>query len=194
MINLFDIILYFISYLLGSIPFGYIIAKYISGHDIRKHGSGNIGATNITRVHGKKIGILTLFLDTSKAFIALSLVDKLGGNVELAAIICILGHIFPIWLNFNGGKGVATILGALLFIDPFLALIFIISWSTIFFIGKTASIASIFSVIIILLVSNYIDLERNILYMIIAMLVITIFTHRENIYRIIYKQELKIRL
>src|SRR3954471_2258502 len=103
------------AYLLGSVPTGYILG-YFSGIDVRKAGSGNVGATNVARVAGKKVGILTLIGDAAKGFLPVLLARRLGFDptvLGLAALAAFLGHLYPVFLNFRGGKGVATALGAL---------------------------------------------------------------------------------
>jgi glycerol-3-phosphate acyltransferase PlsY len=107
-----------LGYLLGSIPFGYLLVRATGGGDIRFKGSGNIGATNVARTSGWSVGIATLLLDAAKGFLAARLTEHFsGGNVRFmmyAGLAAILGHIFPVWLRFEGGKGVATALGVFL--------------------------------------------------------------------------------
>jgi glycerol-3-phosphate acyltransferase PlsY len=114
------------AYFLGSIPFGLILAKLFAGSDIRKSGSGNIGATNVARVAGPAAGILTLVLDTAKGAAAVWLAGRLTDQdstaMTLAAVVALLGHCFPVWLKLKGGKGVATALGVFLMLAPLAAL------------------------------------------------------------------------
>ena len=114
------------AYILGSIPFGLILAKLFAGSDIRNAGSGNIGATNVARVAGPAAGILTLFLDAAKGsaavWLAARLTDQNSTAMTLAAVAALLGHCFPVWLKFKGGKGVATALGVFLMLAPMAAL------------------------------------------------------------------------
>ena len=114
------------SYLLGSIPFGLILAKLFAGSDIRKSGSGNIGATNVARVVGPAAGILTLLLDVAKGAAAVWLAGRFSEQnstaLMLAGVFALLGHCFPVWLGFNGGKGVAAALGVFLMLSPMAAL------------------------------------------------------------------------
>lgn len=117
---LFEILLIFFAYLLGSVPTGYILG-YLSGVDVRKAGSGNVGATNVARVAGKKLGLLTLIGDAAKGIIPVCLARTLGMGVDIAALAALaafLGHLYPVFLKFRGGKGVATALGALLVLAP----------------------------------------------------------------------------
>ena len=110
------------AYLIGGIPFGLIVARLIRGVDIREEGSGNIGATNVLRTAGTTAGILTLLLDASKAWFAVWLADRLsGGNVawmSAAALTVLVGHAFPVWLKFKGGKAVASFIGAFAYLTP----------------------------------------------------------------------------
>src|SRR5215475_4910310 len=114
------------AYLLGSIPFGLILAKILGGKDVRKSGSGNIGATNVTRVAGPAAGILTLLLDAAKGAAAVWLTGRFSeqsaATIMLAGIAALVGHCFPVWLKFKGGKGVATALGVFLALAPLAAL------------------------------------------------------------------------
>ena len=152
--NFHTSLFFVISYLIGSIPFGYLIYKFKNNDDIRKHGSGNIGATNVNRLIGKKFGLLTLFFDFFKTFFVSLNVAYFYGN-ELG-IICgffsILGHIFPIWLKFKGGKGVASFIGLLSIISWPLALVFCVIWLFIVklfkFSAAGALIAILFNIII----------------------------------------------
>jgi acyl phosphate:glycerol-3-phosphate acyltransferase len=106
------------AYLLGSVPFGYLIVRLAGRGDIRARGSGNIGATNVTREAGAVSGLLTLLLDAGKGFLAVAIAGRMsGGNIRwmmLAALLAILGHMFPVWLRFHGGRGVATAAGVFL--------------------------------------------------------------------------------
>ncbi len=143
--------LYFlICYFIGSIPFGYIFYKIIKKDDIRNHGSGNIGATNVNRLIGKKFGILTLILDFFKTFFPCLVMHKYFGTEVgvMSGFFTILGHIFPIWLKFKGGKGVASYMGFMLVTSWPLFILFTISWLTIVKILKYSSLAAIFSVLI----------------------------------------------
>ena len=137
------------AYLLGSIPFGFLIARS-HGIDIRKHGSGNIGATNTFRVLGKKWGLLVFILDAAKGCFAVLLAQWfLGHHVSdilkiVIGICAIAGHTFPLWLSFRGGKGVATTLGVFLNIIPVPTLIAVLIWFIVFLLTRIISVASIF--------------------------------------------------
>jgi acyl phosphate:glycerol-3-phosphate acyltransferase len=114
------------GYLIGSIPFGLLLVKILGGKDVRQHGSGNIGATNVSRVAGPLAGVLTLLLDLAKGFAAVWLAQRFTGHAAapmmLAGVAALLGHCFPAWLKFKGGKGVATALGVFIGLCPFAAL------------------------------------------------------------------------
>ena len=148
--NFHTSIFFLMSYLVGSIPFGYLIYKFKNGDDIRKYGSGNIGATNVNRLMGKKLGIITLLFDFFKTFVVTIYITYLFGN-ELG-VVCgffsILGHIFPIWLKFKGGKGVASFLGLLSIISWPLTLIFCFFWLITVKIFKFSAIGAIVAIIL----------------------------------------------
>ena len=148
--NFFTIKLILVSYLIGSIPFGFIIFKLSKKDDIRKHGSGNIGATNVNRLLGKKLGAITLILDVLKSSLITFFIYKLYG-LDLGSIcgfFSVIGHIFPIWLKFKGGKGVASFLGFLSIVSWTLALGFIISWLISVKLFKYSGIGAIISIIL----------------------------------------------
>ena len=133
-----------ISYLMGSIPFGYILTKIFLKKDIREIGSGNIGATNALRTGNKSIGYFTLALDILKAIIPVIYVKIFYQDFLYIASLCaFLGHVFPIWLKFKGGKGVATYVGILFAINLYFGIIFSICWFVTFFISKFSSLASL---------------------------------------------------
>jgi glycerol-3-phosphate acyltransferase PlsY len=184
----------FYSYLLGSIPFGLILAKFFLNKDLRDVGSGNIGATNILRTGKKFLSILTLFLDSLKGYVAISITYKyLPEYIYLSALLCFLGHIFPIWLKFNGGKGIAVFLGIIFALSINFGIIFIVTWVIVFVLTRYASVSSLVSTGIIFLYSIYQEIFfESIFYFIIF--VIVIYTHRENIARLKNKTENKINL
>ena len=133
-----------ISYIMGSIPFGFILTKIFLKKDIREIGSGNIGATNALRTGNKAIGYSTLILDILKAIVPVIYVKIFYQDFLYIASLCaFLGHVFPIWLKFKGGKGVATYLGILFSINFYFGIIFMISWFIAFFISKFSSLSSL---------------------------------------------------
>ena len=132
------------SYLMGSIPFGFILTKIFLKKDIREIGSGNIGATNALRTGNKLVGYSTLILDIVKAIIPVIYVKmNYPELIYIASLCAFLGHVFPIWLKFKGGKGVATYVGILFSINILLGLIFVVSWSLVFLIFRYSSLSSI---------------------------------------------------
>ena len=188
------LIVFISSYVLGSIPFGLILTKIFIKKDIRKIGSKNIGATNVLRTGNKSIAILTLLLDILKGSAAVLITEVYFPNlIFLSGLAAFLGHIFPVWLKFNGGKGVATYLGILLILSLKLGLIFCLSWVLIAFITKYSSLSSIISSLIIFIISfSEINFELN-SYLFITF-VIVLYTHRQNIIRLKNKTEDKIKL
>ena len=190
-INLITVIIY--SYLLGSIPFGLLITKLFLKEDIRKVGSGNIGATNVLRTGKKILAASTLFLDVFKGFLSVYLTSKYFSEfVYLSGLICFLGHVFPVWLKFKGGKGIATYLGIILALSFKLALVFGVSWLVILYATKYSSLSSIIgslNVFLFAFLSTSISLD----FFYFTFLMIIIFTHRENIVRLKDKTEDKIR-
>ena len=182
------------SYLMGSIPFGFILTKIFLKKDIREIGSGNIGATNALRTGNKALGYSTLVLDILKAIVPVIYVKIFYQDFLYIASLCaFLGHVFPIWLKFKGGKGVATYLGILFAINFYLGVIFIISWFITFFISKFSSLSSLVgsaSIPIYLLILTQFD--QGIFFTI--MFVLIFFTHRENIKRLKNKEETKTKI
>jgi len=182
------------SYLMGSIPFGYILTKIFLKKDIREIGSGNIGATNALRTGNKPIGYLTLTLDVLKAVIPVLFIKiNYPDLIHVSALSLFIGHVFPIWMKFKGGKGVATYVGILFCLNLNLGVLFIFSWLIIFFISKYSSLGSILSSLIIPIFiffnSNY-EIE----YFFIIMFVFILYTHRENVKRLINKEESKTKI
>ena len=182
------------SYLMGSIPFGLILTKLFLNKDIREIGSGNIGATNALRTGNKLIGYSTLIFDIAKAIIPVIYVKfNYPDLIYIASLCAFLGHVFPIWLKFKGGKGVATYVGILFSINIILGLVFVSSWVFIFLLSKYSSLSSI---IASLLVPIYIlitgQINDTIFFAI--MFILIFFTHRENIKRLKNKEESKTKI
>ena len=189
-VNFIIVALY--SYLLGSIPFGLIFTKIFLKKDIRKIGSGNIGATNVLRTGKKYLAILTLFFDSLKGYIAVFITLDFFQTLYLySAFFCLLGHIFSIWLKFNGGKGIATFLGIMFVFSFDYFIIFILTWLILIVIFKYSSLSSICSVLSVT-IYDYFFVEKNILLFLIVSFVIIIYTHKNNLYRLINKKEPKI--
>ena len=181
-------------YLLGSIPFGFILTKFFLKKDIRNIGSGNIGATNALRAGNKLIGYATLFFDIIKAVIPVIYIKiNFPDFIYIASLCAFLGHVFPIWLKFKGGKGVATYVGILFAVNIPFGLIFIISWLITFGLSKFSSLSSLvasISIPIYLLILAQFD---QVIFFTI-MFVLIFFTHRENIKRLRNKEETKTKI
>ena len=191
-----SIIFYFLfillSYLLGSVPFGYLFSKYVSKIDIREIGSGNIGTTNVLRTGNKLTAILTLFFDTLKGFIPVWMSLQFSSVLFIyVAIFTLLGHMYPIWLKFKGGKGVATFLGLIFAISIYSGFLFILSWITIALIFKKSSVSSLSAT---LFSSLYIVFNSNLLLLLIIMLGLITIKHKENIVRIYKNTEPNIKI
>ncbi len=183
-----------VSYLIGSIPFGFLLTKIFLNKDIRNIGSGNIGATNVLRIGNKKIGFSTLILDILKAAITIIFVKFNYSEFIFISSLCVfLGHVFPIWLKFKGGKGIATYVGILFSINLTYGLIFITIWLIVFFIFKYSSLSSIIASLSIPLYL-FIFLNSLNLFFFLIMLILIFFTHRENIKRLINKEESKTKI
>jgi len=182
------------SYLMGSIPFGFILTKIFLKKDIREIGSGNIGATNALRTGNKLVGYSTLILDIVKAIIPVIYVKmNYPELIYIASLCAFLGHVFPIWLKFNGGKGVATYVGILFSINILFGLIFVISWGVIFLISRYSSLSSIIGSLSVPLYL-FITTEKSSVIFFITMFVLIFFTHRENIIRLKNKEESKTKI
>jgi len=183
-----------ISYLMGSIPFGLILTKIFLKKDIREIGSGNIGATNALRTGNKFIGYSTLILDIIKAVIPVLYVKiNFPDLIYLTALCAFLGHVFPVWLKFKGGKGVATYVGILCSMNIMFGIVFGICWLVTFFISKFSSLASLigsFSVPVYLFLFE--STENKLFFGI--MFILIFYTHRENIKRLINKEENKTKI
>ena len=182
-----------ISYLLGSIPFGFLLTKIILKKDIREIGSGNIGATNVLRTGNKIIGYSTLILDILKAVIPILFIKiQFPEFIFISSLAVFLGHVFPIWLKFNGGKGVATYVGILFCINYVLGFFFIVTWLIVFFISKYSSLSSLLASLIIPIYYFFIDTENY--YFFIIMFILIFYTHRENIKRLKNNTESKTKI
>tara|TARA_B100000029_G_scaffold368053_1_gene361536 strand:- start:244 stop:855 length:612 start_codon:yes stop_codon:yes gene_type:complete len=194
------------SYLSGSIPFGLILGKIFGNIDIRKIGSGNIGATNVLRTGNKFLAIFTLLLDVLKGYLPVIVTLKYFPEfLHLSCIIVFLGHIFPIWLKFRGGKGVATYLGILFALSFQLSFLFIFTWIAVSLIFKYSSLSSMFSSLTVLVVSLVKEtalqsinpnmfIDENLRLLLFVLFILIIFTHRKNISNLKSKKEQKIKI
>jgi len=194
------------SYFCGSIPFGLILTKAFSGKDIRSIGSGNIGATNVLRTGNKYLAFSTLILDILKGYFAVIITQQYFLElIQLSALLVFLGHLFPIWLKFKGGKGVATFLGILFALSYSLTLLFILTWITVALIFKYSSLSSIFASITVFVISFIkenvikafdpnISNVSDIKLLLFIFLILIIYTHKNNISNLINRTEHKIKL
>ena len=191
----FEIFLVFLlSYISGSIPFGLILTKLFLNQDIRDIGSKNIGATNVLRTGNKFIAALTLFLDISKGAVPVLITNYFFPNlIFLSGLMAFLGHIFPVWIKFKGGKGIATYLGIIFALSLKLGIFFCISWILIAAITKYSSLSSIVASLTVFLISFWENNFELNLYLFITFVII-LYTHRQNIIRIKNKTEDKIKL
>lgn len=181
-----EILLVAFAYLLGSVPTGYILG-HLSGIDVRKAGSGNVGATNVARVAGKKLGALTLIGDAAKGFIPVCLARALGmddGAMALAALAAFLGHLYPVFLRFHGGKGVATALGALAALAPAATGVLLLVFLIVVAASRIVSLASMIAACAAPLVVWLLDYPPVIAGLAAAMALYIIWRHRENVRRL----------
>lgn len=195
------------SYLIGSIPFGYIMMRFFAKKDIRTIGSGNIGATNVIRSGNKILGIITWLLDSTKGLFFVIFVDKTIINryiytefrtelILLIGFFAILGHVFSIFMKFKGGKGVATSSSIYLYINLYVGLSFFICWILVFLKTRVSSLSAICAFLASLCFSISLKIYSLIptshIVFFISVTILIIFTHRSNIVRLILNNELKI--
>jgi len=187
------LIISILSYLMGSVPFGFILTKVFLKKDIRDIGSGNIGATNALRAGNKSLGYGTLFLDIIKAIIPVVYVKLNYQDYIFIASLCVfLGHIFPIWLKFKGGKGVATYVGILFSINLTIGFVFIGVWLFTFLISKYSSLSSLFGSLSIPIYLFFFTNQNLVFFSI--MFTLILYTHRENVKRLKNKEESKTKI
>jgi glycerol-3-phosphate acyltransferase PlsY len=204
MIELQDVILVILAYLIGSIPSSVWIGKRFYGTDVREHGSKNAGATNTLRTLGKKAGVIVLLLDILKGWMAVSLVclstyhsgSSTRVHLEVAmAIAAIIGHIFPIYAGFRGGKGVATTMGIIMGISPIIALLCIVVFALVLIVSHYVSLASIIAVVSFpIWIVLYKTTHPWLLAFSVLLPVMVIITHRKNVFRLLRKEESVMRL
>jgi len=200
------------SYLSGSIPFGLILTKIFGGQDIRNIGSGNIGATNVLRTGNKFLAALTLLLDILKGYIPVIIAQQyFPGLIQLSCLLAFLGHVFPVWLKFKGGKGVATYLGILLALSIQLGLLFMFTWLTVSLIFKYSSVSSMFASLTVFAIYTMREIAGPIFkrmsdqtfqtheiaslsLLLFIFFILIIFTHKKNISNLKNKTEHKIKI
>jgi acyl phosphate:glycerol-3-phosphate acyltransferase len=181
------------GYLLGSIPFGLVLTKMAGLGDLRSIGSGNIGATNVLRTGNKKLAAATLLLDALKATAAALIAHAVfGHNAALfGGFAAFIGHLFPVWLGFKGGKGVATYIGTLLGVAPLMVLVFAVAWLSVAFITRYSSLSALVATLVIPVVLWILGVEEAAVVTAV-MTVITYWRHKQNIERLIAGTESKI--
>ena len=202
-----DIFLVFLfSYVSGSIPFGLLLTKIFRNQDIRKIGSGNIGATNVLRTGNKFLAAVTLVLDILKGYLPVIITIRYFPDlIYLSCLITFLGHIFPAWLNFKGGKGVATYLGILFALSLELGLLFIFTWVVVTLIFRYSSISSMFASLTIFItmliketalqsINSKDDLGEGLILILFIFFILIIFTHRKNVSNLKNNTEEKIKI
>ena len=200
------------SYLSGSIPFGLILTKVFTNQDIRNTGSGNIGATNVLRTGNKFLAALTLALDILKGYIPVIIAQQyFPGLIQLSCLLAFLGHVFPVWLKFKGGKGVATYLGILLALSIQLGLLFMFTWLVVSLIFKYSSVSSMFASLTVFVIYTMREIAEPIFkimsdqtfktheiaslsLLLFIFFILIIFTHRKNISNLKNKTENKIKI
>ena len=191
-VELFLIIL--VSYLFGSIPFGLLLTKIFLKKDIREIGSGNIGATNVLRAGNKILGYSTLVFDILKAVLPILYIKFfMSDYLYISALSIFIGHVFPIWLKFKGGKGVASYLGILCCLDIFTALIFGAVWISVFILFKFSSLSSLLASLTIPIFHFFYNSNSD-YYFYFMMFILIFFTHRENIKRLRNNTESKSKI
>ena len=197
-IPLSDVLLLLLAYLLGSIPFSLVVAYAAGAGDIRKQGSGNPGATNVARIAGKKAGVLAFLLDAGKGVLAVVLANRYGSAPPVALLAggaAVIGHIFPVWLRFRGGKGVATTFAVLATLEYRVALVAMAIWLIIFMVGRISSLAAIFTMIATPGVAlSFADKKGYALvYLTLFLAGLIILRHRENIRRLLAGEEKRLQ-
>ena len=195
-----------LSYFCGSIPFGLLLSKIFTNVDIRKIGSGNIGATNVLRTGNKYLALATLSLDILKGYFPVVITSHYFPElIHLSCLLVFLGHIYPIWLKFKGGKGVATYLGILFALSLLLSLLFIFTWIVVSLIFKYSSLSSIFASFTVFVISSIkttalkainvkVNFDEDINLVLFVFFILIVFTHRKNILNLKNKKENKIKI
>jgi glycerol-3-phosphate acyltransferase PlsY len=182
-----------IGYLLGSIPFGLVLTRFAGLGDVRSIGSGNIGATNVLRTGNKKLAAATLLLDALKGTAAVLIANALFGFEAslVAGFFAFLGHLYPVWIGFKGGKGVATYLGVILAVAPWMMLAFAAIWLVVAFLTRISSLSALVAMLVIPLALWIVGPEKTAL-LVTILSVISWWKHKENIKRLLQGKESKI--
>jgi glycerol-3-phosphate acyltransferase PlsY len=189
MVSVFLVVL---GYLSGSVPYGAVLAKWVKGVDVRNAGSGNIGATNVARVAGRKLGVLVLLLDAAKGAVPVALSLSITPEPEVHAAVglaAFLGHVFPVWLGFRGGKGVATAFGVIAVLQPWAALAGFAAYGVLFAIFRVSSIGSLAGGVAALLVAFLQGGPPAYAVLVLVLFALMLLTHRGNIRRLLSRAE-----
>ena len=194
-----NLLLIILFYLIGSLPFALILTKLSGFGDIRNIGSGNVGATNVLRTGNKLLAIVVLSLDILKGLIPYLIINIYFNELSLLnkIFLChfaVIGHIYPIWLKFKGGKGVATYIGFLFGLNPYIALSFLLVWLLVAYISKYSSLGSLVGIFVAPTYFIFINFNFNISIFFIYLTFVIAIKHKENIKRLINKTESKIKL
>ena len=200
MIFFYQFLFLVFSYFLSSIPFGYVLAKKYAKIDIRQHGSKNIGATNVMRLAGKKLAFLTLIFDGLKGAMMIIVarfvffdVNNLHLFLVIIGAVCVLGHIYPIYLNFKGGKGVATAIAVLLALDFAVGMLAIFFWIMAFSAFRISSISSLIAIFSTVILSSVYGAPVSQILFCLGLFILIFVRHRENILRIMTGEESKLK-
>ena len=194
-----NLLLIILFYLIGSLPFALILTKLSGFGDIRNFGSGNVGATNVLRTGNKLLAIIVLSLDILKGLIPYLIIHIYFNELSLLnkIFLChfaVIGHIYPIWLKFKGGKGVATYIGFLFGLNPYIAISFLLIWLVVAYISKYSSLGSLVGIFVAPAYFIFINFNFNISIFFIYLSFVIVIKHKENIKRLINKTESKIKL
>ncbi len=187
-----------IGYVVGSIPFGFLLTKFYGGIDLREFGSASTGTTNVLRTGHKKLALMTLLLDVAKGLVLAIVLRLFFDDLTLYCVsfCCIVGHIYPIWLKFNGGKGAATAAGIFLAMSPVVALVCACIWAIIAKLTKTSSLASLsfcFSFAVIIVFQFFLgEASLSLTFFSALVLILLLYTHLDNIKRLIRREEMKL--
>lgn len=198
MIFLYQLLFLILTYFVSAIPFGLILTKYFTKQDVRESGSGNIGATNVTRVAGKKVGALTLLLDGLKGMLMVIVArfifvsaNHLHLYLALVCLVSVIGHIYPIYLDFKGGKGVATSIAVLLALDPSVGFLAIMFWIMAFLMFRISAVSSLIAIFSSIILSYHYEAPMSQLALCLILFVLILVRHKENIERLILGEENK---
>jgi glycerol-3-phosphate acyltransferase PlsY len=201
MIAIYLFLFLVLTYFIAAIPFGLVLSKVFANQDIRQHGSKNIGATNVARVLGKKLGLVTLLLDSLKGLVMVisarflfSDVGHLHLFLVLVSTVAVLAHIYPIYLDFKGGKGVATAIAVLFALDPIVGFLVICFWIISFLLFHISSLASLIAIFSSIILSLCYQAPVSQTIFCISLSAIIFYRHKENIIRLLRGEEGKIKL